>query len=139
MPHHLSSVNTPLPKNSPYIYAAPTHSYVFTAPIIHHTLPTACTFKSARATITLTWETTFDQAGLLLAFPHPANLDPDAANAGTPDGHPLWIKADLEMESGKAWVSSVTRGERGWADWTLCSPSASMLREGEDGGGDGGV
>jgi regulation of enolase protein 1 (concanavalin A-like superfamily) len=133
----LSSVNTsttlsnPPPKSftlsSPPktdIYAAPAHGYVWSAPIIHHTLP-ASKFKRARVTITLNWTTTYDQGGLILAFPSPSNLLPNKENARTKASHPLWVKAGIEMNNGKAFISSVAREQ--WADWTLSPPSSSSL------------
>jgi regulation of enolase protein 1 (concanavalin A-like superfamily) len=131
---HLSSVNTSNPPANPLaksftlsaepktdIYAAPAHGYVWTAPIIYKALK-ASTFKKARLAITLNWTTTYDQGGLVLAFPTASNPTPDSSNAKDISTHPQWVKAGIEINEGKPWISVVAR--ENFADWSLASPPA---------------
>jgi len=132
MDSHLSSVNTakpppnPLPKSFTLsadprtdIYAAPAHGYVWTAPIVYKTIK-ASSFRRARLSITLNWTTTFDQGGLILAFPQDSNPTPDSENAGDISTHPHWVKAGIEINEGRPWISVVARET--WADWGLTTP-----------------
>jgi len=140
MPSQLSSANTetrlsdPPPKSftlsaKPYtdIYAAPAHGYVWSAPIIYKALKTK-EFKRARLSITLKWTTTYDQGGLIVAFPAPSNPIPNRSNATSLSTHPRWVKAGIEVNDNQAWISVVARD--GWADWSLASPPSGSVSNG---------
>jgi regulation of enolase protein 1 (concanavalin A-like superfamily) len=106
------------------IYAAPSHGYDFTAPIIYRSFP-ASDFQSARVTVTMDWQVQFDQGGLVLVFPSPENNIPDAQSANNMQGHPRWVKAGVEINDERAWISVV--GRKTWADWSLSAPPPSCL------------
>lgn len=110
------------------IYAAPKHGYVWTAPVLYYQLPDSSKFQRARVTVSFNWIHTFDQAGLVLAYPSDSNSTPDAQNAGTKESHPQWVKAGIEVNDGIPQVSVVARDV--WADWSL-----STMPQGTEGSG----
>jgi regulation of enolase protein 1 (concanavalin A-like superfamily) len=140
MPSSLSSVNTPNPPPTPLpnqftlsapqktdVYAAPAHGYVWTAPIVYHALK-ASSFKRAALSVTLNWTTTYDQGGLILVFPTDSNPTPDSKNASAISTHPRWVKAGIEINDGKPWISVV--GREAWADWSLATPPEGSVSNG---------
>ena len=55
-------------------------------------------------------------------FPTSSNPIPDGKNAADASTHPRWVKAGIEINDGKPWISVVARDE--WADWSLASTPA---------------
>src|SRR5215469_2848161 len=115
---------TAIPKTD--IYAAPSHGYVFSAPIAYRALYTS-TFHRAAVTITLRWTLQYDQGGLILIFPQPTAPIPSAESAGQKNMHPKWVKAGIEVNDRQPFASIVARDE--WADWSLAALPAHCTSE----------
>jgi regulation of enolase protein 1 (concanavalin A-like superfamily) len=109
------------------IYAAPSHGYHFTAPIIYHSFP-ASDFQRARVTVSMNWEYQYDQGGLILVFPSPENSLPDGQSANHLRGHPRWVKSGVEINDDRVWISVV--GRETWADWSLSTPPPACQSDG---------
>lgn len=125
-----SFINSPLPSKPPSphfsltaapktdIYAAPSHGYVFSAPILYRKVQSS-SFHRVRLSIKLQWTLQYDQGGLILIFPSSPGQIPDSKNASTKEAHPKWVKAGIEINDGQPFLSVVARDE--WADWSLSS------------------
>lgn len=110
------------------IYAAPSHGYVFSAPILYRKIRSS-SFHRVRLTINLQWTLQYDQGGLILIFPSlPAHV-PDSKNASTKETHPKWVKAGIEVNDDQPFLSAVARDE--WADWSLASLPAHAVSGGD--------
>lgn len=101
------------------IWRKPPNHDVFTAPILHQTIPLD-QFHRIRVSVSAKWKTLYDQGGLLFARPRP----PPAAAADAHGGEGAaandlkWIKAGIEFVDGKACISVVAAEDRA-ADWSL--------------------
>lgn len=105
-------------KTDIYCSPLPPSSYVFNAPIVYQKLQKT-SFRSARLSLSFHASIQFDQAGLLFAIPTKSNPLADAQNSTTAESHPAWIKAGIEANDGKAWISVVARAPDAWCDWSL--------------------
>jgi len=101
-----------------YCSPIPPAKYIYSAPNVHTNLPKS-SFSSARLSISFCASIQFDQAGLLFTVPTKSNPVPNATNSTVVDSHPAYIKAGIEVNDGKAWISVVARGPEGWCDWSL--------------------
>ncbi|EXJ86919.1 hypothetical protein A1O3_03873 [Capronia epimyces CBS 606.96] len=121
------------------IYASPLPPvrYVFSAPIVSRRILKAA-FRSAKVGVRARWSLQFDQGGLVFIVPDPAtnivstlNANANAStctNTGTAQTQDLdpysspassWVKAGIEVNDGKPYVSVVTKSRDGWCDWSL--------------------
>jgi len=89
------------------IWRKPPSLDVFNAPVIYTSMPSS-SFTSMSVDISAEWKTLYDQGGLVLHIP----------------SHKRWVKAGVEFENGKPWISVVVADK--WADWSLMplSPDA---------------
>ncbi|CUS15014.1 unnamed protein product [Tuber aestivum] len=100
------------------------------------------TFVSATASFRADWKTLYDQAGLILIFPHSRPAEASAESPlGLPDEHPpAWIKSGIEFVNGIPNRGTVSAPFNSWADWSLvpsrdAEVSITFEREGAVDGG----
>ncbi|CZT09979.1 uncharacterized protein RAG0_14583 [Rhynchosporium agropyri] len=86
--------------------------FTFNAPIIYKSIPLS-KFKRARVTFEATYQTLFDQGGLILVLPS------ENGTSGVEDiaETSKWMKTGIEFVENKIWVGTV--GCDRWADWSL--------------------
>jgi regulation of enolase protein 1 (concanavalin A-like superfamily) len=77
---------------------------VFSAPILYKSIALS-KFQRVRVTISATWQSLYDQGGLIFVLPSSA------------DGTRKWIKSGIEFFQNEVWVSTVACDR--WADWNM--------------------
>ncbi|KAL8937604.1 MAG: hypothetical protein Q9216_004344 [Gyalolechia sp. 2 TL-2023] len=98
------------------VWRKPPSTNTFNAPHLIRTLPLS-TLRSARVTISASWATKFDQAGLILILP---------SRSGKKEKQ--WIKTGIEFFESRPNISTVACDT--WADWSLApSPSGKATVE----------
>ncbi|KKY20772.1 hypothetical protein UCRPC4_g04044 [Phaeomoniella chlamydospora] len=106
------------PKTDIYATPVPPELHVYSAPIAHRRIKTS-SLSSTKTTVSGVWILQYDQGGLIITLPSRENPDPDASNATTWNMHPAWVKAGVEVQDGKPYISVVAKARNGWCDWSL--------------------
>lgn len=103
----------------------------FTAPILKSALKIS-SFDRARVTIhyPASAKTEFDQAGLVFIRPQAALPCPNAANEGTEDSFPYFVKAGIEAFQGEILLA-VTGSKHTHPEWSLWPLPSNAIVENE--------
>jgi regulation of enolase protein 1 (concanavalin A-like superfamily) len=77
---------------------------VFNAPILYKSIPLS-KFQRVRVTISASWESLYDQGGLIFVLPNSS------------EGTRKWIKSGIEFFHNEVYMSTVVCDR--WADWNM--------------------
>lgn len=103
------------------VWDKPPSTHSFNAPMIYQTT-TVGAFKSARVTVSASWETKYDQGGLALVVNSASGRQ--------------WVKSGIEFENDQPNLSTVATPQ--WSDWSLLplgdQAKATLLIERADDG-----